>query len=379
MSNQSGVSDKNIAKVEVDLGERTYPILIGEDLLQNAGEQVAGFLGPRRLFVIADEVLAALGDLAILEKSLLDAGHRLTVLKRPGGESSKSFQQLQSLIEEMLENGADRNSAVVAFGGGVIGDLAGFASAVLLRGVDLIQIPTTLLAQVDSSVGGKTGINSVHGKNLIGSFHQPKLVLIDTNILDSLPERELKAGYAEVIKYGCITDPKFFSWLEFHGAALIAGDADARRHAIKRACEIKAEVVGDDEFETSGRRALLNFGHTFAHGYEAIAGYGGVVLHGEAVSVGMTRAARLSVLRGVAKPSDSERLETHLQQLGLPIAPHDLRNEAFEVDQMIKIMRKDKKAQDGQMRFILWRGIGEAFVDGQVPEDDVSAVLASDE
>lgn len=378
MNRQSSIVSPVIDEVQVELGDRRYPILIGERLLAQAGELIAERMGPQRLLVVADQALADCGHLAMLQTTLKAAGHHVAVVIRAGGEASKSFATLAGVIDEMLDHGADRRSVVVAFGGGVIGDLAGFAAAVLLRGVDLIQIPTTLLAQVDSSVGGKTGINSAHGKNLIGSFHQPKLVLIDTAVLDSLPERELKAGYAEIIKYGCIADADFFDWLERHGQDVIGGDADARRHAIKRSCELKAQVVGEDEFETSGKRALLNFGHTFAHGYEALAGYGGVVLHGEAVSVGMAQAARLSVMYDVAPAADRDRLITHLLQLGLPVRPGDLRNETFEPDLMLAAMRKDKKAVDGQLNFILIHGVGDAFVHKSVPEELVAELLQTD-
>ena len=362
--------------VQVDLGERSYPILIGPEMIAQSGIHIDAALGQRRLLVVFDLTLEQFGHLDALKSSLEGAGHSAAYFGVAGGEQSKSFARLERLLEAMLAAGADRKSAVVAFGGGVVGDLAGFAAAILLRGVDLIQVPTTLLSQVDSSVGGKTGINSgTHGKNLIGSFHQPKLVLIDTNILDSLPPREVRAGYAEVIKYGCIVDEEFFNWLESCGQALLAGDADARRYAIKRACEIKAEVVGDDERELNGRRALLNFGHTFAHGYEALAGYGGVVLHGEAVSTGMTRAALLSASCGLASPDDANRLLNHLRALGLPVSPGDLRNEAFDPQAMLAVMRRDKKAESGALRFVLWRGIGRAFVCKDVADDKVVELL----
>lgn len=362
-------------RIEVCLGERSYPIIIGAKLLASAGEHISNCLGIKRVIVIADHALENAGHLATLRASLLAAGHQTEILHRPGGEHSKRFEVLSGLLEDALALGVDRKTAIVAFGGGVIGDLAGFVASILLRGVDLVQIPTTLLSQVDSSVGGKTGINSLHGKNLIGSFYQPKLVLIDTSVLDSLGMRELKAGYAEVIKYGCLADADFFDWLEIHGSEVIGGDAQARAYAIRRSCEIKAGIVGEDEFETSGRRALLNFGHTFAHGYEALAGYGGVVLHGEAVSVGMTRAAKLSTKLGLGSTEEAERLESHLKELGLPVRPADLRNEAFDASAMLDAMRKDKKAENGAMRFVLWRGIGKAFLHKSVPEPLVEELL----
>lgn len=368
-------TEDEIAEVIVELGDRSYPIVIGHHIIEDAGPRIAKVCGERRLLVVADKALADCGHLAWLEASLASAGHQATTFILPGGEATKSFAPFERLLEDMLAIGIDRQTAVIAFGGGVIGDLAGFAAAILLRGLDLIQIPSTLLSQVDSSVGGKTGINSSSGKNLVGSFHQPKLVLIDTALLNTLPERELKAGYAEVIKYGCIADAAFFEWLEAHGASVISGNATARRYAIQRSCEIKAAVVGDDEFETSGKRALLNFGHTFAHGYEALAGYGGVVLHGEAVSVGMTRAAKLSALCEHAESADGDRLISHLRELGLPVAPPDLRNETFAPAAMMAAMRRDKKAEAGALRFVLWRGVGDAFVEKDVPEETVEELL----
>jgi len=367
--------------VEVGLGARAYPVVIGRDLIADAGRHiVARFGGPPRVIVIADQTLAVHRHLARLEASLRAAEIDCATIPVAGGERAKSFAQLETVLEAMLAHGVDRKSAVVAFGGGVIGDLAGFAASILLRGVDLIQIPTTLLAQVDSSVGGKTGINSGrHGKNLIGSFHQPRLVLIDTTVLDTLPARELRAGYAETLKYGCILDAEFFAWLEQHGTALLAGDPKLRATAIRRAVEIKAAVVAADERETGGQRALLNFGHTFAHGYEAIAGYGGTVLHGEAVAVGMVRAARLSAALGTAPGDQALRLERHLRQIGLPTAPRALRNDPFPADAMIEIMRRDKKAEAGALRFVLWHGVGEAFLHKNVSTAVLLEILQADD
>lgn len=367
--------------VKVGLGDRAYPIVIASDLIDQAGSLILEALGrTARIVVVADKAMITHGHLKRLQASLQACDIAFSNIEISGGEQAKSFERLEHVLESMLGLGVDRKAAVIAFGGGVIGDLAGFASSILLRGVDLIQIPTTLLAQVDSSVGGKTGINSgKHGKNLIGTFYQPRLVLIDTAVLDTLPPRELRAGYAETLKYGCILDADMFRWLEANGAALLAGDQQLRAKAIRRSVEIKAAVVADDERELSGRRALLNFGHTFAHGYEALAGYGGTVLHGEAVAVGMVRAARLSAALGLAPNDDAARLERHIREVGLPTAPRSLRNDPFPVDAMIEVMRRDKKAEAGALRFVLWRGVGKAFLHKDVPTDTLMEILQADD
>ncbi|MEZ5825939.1 MAG: 3-dehydroquinate synthase [Geminicoccaceae bacterium] len=365
-------------RVDVQLDDRSYPILIERGLLHRAGEWLQPILAQPRIILVVDQGLLATPHPDAFEASLERAGIRTHRIVIPAGEASKCHETFARLLDDILALGVDRKITVVAFGGGVIGDLAGFAAATLLRGVDLVQVPTTLLSQVDSSVGGKTGINSRHGKNLVGAFHQPRAVLIDSAVLDTLPVRELRAGYAEIIKYGCITDPDFFDWLEENGAALLAGDAAARAHAIRRSVEIKAAVVADDERETSGARALLNFGHTFAHAYEALAGYGGTLLHGEAVSIGMCKAAELSARQGLASADDSIRLRRHLSSLDMPTSPRQIRNESFAAKDLLAAMQRDKKTVNGKMQFILWRGIGKAFVARDIPTEAISELLCED-
>lgn len=362
-----------IETVEVDLADRRYAIRVGAGLIAAADRELSDLIDGRHVVVIADEGLAgphldALG--AALERS---AARRTDMLTTPAGESSKTFARYQDLAERVLALGIDRRTLIVAFGGGVVGDLAGFIAASLLRGLDFIQIPTTLLAQVDSSVGGKTGINTIHGKNLVGAFHQPRRVLIDTTVLDTLPHRELLAGYAEVAKYGAIGDRAFFEWLERHGQAVIDGDADARRRAIVASCRAKADVVaGDEREQAGGRRALLNFGHTFGHALEAMAGYDGSLLHGEAVAVGMVLAARLSVEVGPCTGQDADRLTRHLASVGLrteldAVDP----GRTWTAEALLSHMVKDKKARDGRIVFVLLDELGAARV-----RDDIDPALA---
>ncbi len=359
----------------VSLGERSYDILIGSGLLHRAGGEVAKIAKSRRLAIVTDENVAA-HHLEPLERSLGEAGFAAQSLVLPPGEATKCFAELERLCGALLDMGLERRSLVVALGGGVIGDLAGFASAILLRGIDYLQVPTTLLAQVDSSVGGKTAIDMPQGKNLIGAFHQPRLVLADSDTLDSLPPRELKAGYAEVVKYGLIDRPDFFAWLCEHGPAILAGDAAARRHAIAVSCRAKAEIVARDERE-SGARALLNLGHTFAHGLEAEAGFDGSLLHGEAVALGMLLAFRLSVDKGLCPAADLERLQAHYDELSLPQSLSDLGLGAIDLRRVLTHMGQDKKVQDGRLTFILTRGIGQAFITQDVVEEEVLAALAA--
>lgn len=360
--------------LEVGLGERAYPIYIGEALLERAGEILAPILAGRRAFLVTDERVVAAGHADRLAVGLDHSGlaHERIVL--PPGEATKSFPWLERLLDELIGRGAERRSVIIALGGGVIGDLAGFAAAILLRGVDYVQVPTTLLAQVDSAVGGKTGIDTPRGKNLVGAFHQPRAVLVDTSTLATLPARERRAGYAEVVKYGCILDADFFTWLEAWGEHVVRGDAAACRLAIRRSLAIKAEVVAADERELSGRRALLNFGHTFGHAFEACAGYGEALLHGEAVAIGMVCAASLSADLGFADPADALRLSRHLAAVGLPTRPADL-GLHFDVDQLLAAMRHDKKVESGRIRFVLWRGPGRAFVAERVDEEAVRRLL----
>ena len=362
-----------IETVHVELGPRSYDIHIGSGLIERAGDWLLPVLPARRAVVVTDDVVAPL-HLPALEAALDRAGIRRDTLVVPAGEASKSFATLERLVDELLGRGIDRGSTIIALGGGVIGDLAGFAAAVTLRGLDFVQVPTSLLAQVDSSVGGKTGINAPQGKNLIGAFHQPRLVLADISILTTLPRREMLAGYAEVVKYGLIRDAGFFHWLEAHGADLIDGDRAALEHAVLESCRAKAAVVAADERET-GQRALLNLGHTFGHALEAETGYGDELLHGEAVAVGMVMAFDLSVQRGHCAPEDADRLRRHLAAVGLPTGFADLAPRHWDVERLIDHMSRDKKVSGGRITFVLARGIGEAHLDTGVALDEVRALL----
>jgi 3-dehydroquinate synthase len=362
----------------VQLGDRRYPIHVASGLLDRAGAILAPLLPRPLVLLVTDTNVALTPHLGRLEASLASAGIEARRLVVVPGESSKSLDSYARLIEAMLATGIDRKTTVLALGGGVVGDLAGFAAATALRGLPFVQVPTSLLAQVDSSVGGKTGINSAHGKNLIGAFHQPVAVLIDVDVLDDLPTRELKAGYAEVIKHACLADADYFAWLEANAAAMLAGDPGLRMQAIRWSVAIKAAVVAEDERETTGRRALLNFGHTFAHAYEALTGYGDRLLHGEAVALGMVKAARLSAALGHAPAADTERLEAHLERLGIATELRRLLNQAFPVEAMIEAMTRDKKAEAGALRFVLWRGVGDAFLTGGVDPALLRGLLATD-
>jgi 3-dehydroquinate synthase len=359
--------------LRVELGARGYDILVGEGLLATAGQHIAPLAGGRRVFVVTDEHVAK-AHLAALERSLEAAGVAYEALVLPPGEGTKDFDHLESLIDRLLAMRLERRSLLVAFGGGVIGDLTGFAAAILLRGLDFVQIPTTLLAQVDSSVGGKTGINTPRGKNLVGSFHQPRLVLADTGVLATLPKRELLAGYAEVVKYGLINDPEFFHWLETHGLAIVEGDPAARRHAIYTSCAAKAAIVAADERE-SGVRALLNLGHTFGHALEAEIGYDDRLLHGEAVAIGLVLAFELSAGLGLCPAADAAAVRRHLAAVGLPTELEAVPGVVWSVAALIDHMGRDKKVRDGQVSFVLVRGIGEAFMASDVSLDDVAALL----
>lgn len=358
--------------VPVDLGDRSYDIVIGDDVLAAAGEHIKPHLSSHRVAVVTDETVQGLHWKA-LETSLKAAGIDAHLIVKPVGEAQKSFEGLESLLNELLEQGFDRNDAVIAFGGGVIGDLTGFAASIFKRGCRFIQIPTTLLAQVDSSVGGKTAINSKFGKNLIGAFYQPQLVLTDTSVLNTLPERELKAGYAEVLKYGLLGDHAFFEWLEGNGADLLDGKPDALAYAIATSCETKARIVSQDERER-GSRALLNLGHTFGHALEAITGYGGELLHGEAVTIGMTLAFELSSLRGHCPDADVERVRHHLDAVDLRTSARTLQTE-ITAEAMINAMSLDKKVEAGVPRFVLVNGIGQAFHGAEVDKQQLSDFL----
>ncbi|UUX51681.1 3-dehydroquinate synthase [Nisaea acidiphila] len=363
--------------VPVALGERSYDIRVGPHLIENAGAEIGPVLRGNKVFVITDSTVSG-HWLDPLTLSLRASGIAATVIAVPPGEGSKSFADYEHVVTRMLEEGVDRRTAVVALGGGVVGDLAGFCAASVLRGLDFIQIPTTLLAQVDSSVGGKTGINTAQGKNLVGAFHQPRLVLADTGTLDTLPRREVLAGYAEVVKYGLIRDAGFFEWLERHGADLIAGDEAARITAVVESCKAKAAVVAADERE-AGLRELLNFGHTFGHALEAAAGYDGTLLHGEAVSVGMVQALELSRRLGFCMGQEAERARSHLSAMGLMARVADIPGASkWQADELLASMRRDKKARDGNIRFVLARAIGDAFTSDEVAPDIVRSMLEED-
>lgn len=359
--------------VRVELGERSYDIHVGSGLIGRAGEFAAPLLAQKRVVIVTDRHVAR-HHLDTVLASFRQAGIAADSVALAPGEQTKSFAELESLCDKLLEMKVERHTTLVALGGGVIGDLTGFAASILLRGVDFIQIPTTLLAQVDSSVGGKTGINNRHGKNLIGSFYQPRLVLADTDVLDTLPKRELRAGYAEVVKYGLINDPAFFSWLEGHGASLIAGDTAALRHAIVVSCKAKAAIVGADERE-SGQRALLNLGHTFGHALEAECGYTDELLHGEAVAIGMVMAFDLSTSLGLAPLEDAARVRRHLASIGLPTEPLSVQGRSWSAAKLIEHMGKDKKVKDGRIGFILAHGIGHCFTPAYVDLAEVETLL----
>jgi 3-dehydroquinate synthase len=359
--------------VHVALGARSYDVLVGEGLLAAAGDHIAPVMQLDRTIIVTDANVAAL-HLETLQHSLTGAGIASDAIVLPPGDGTKNFTQLQELVDTLLSRGIERASTLIALGGGMIGDLAGFAAAICLRGIDYIQIPTTLLAQVDSSVGGKTAINAAQGKNLIGAFHQPRLVLADIGILDTLPRRELLAGYAEVVKYGLIDDPDFFAWLEENGPALHDGDRAVRRKAVIKSCQSKANIVSADERE-AGQRALLNLGHTFGHALEAQAGYSDILLHGEGVAIGMAMAFDLSVRMGLCPAQDATRIRRHFATVGLPTELGAVQGTTWDPAQLLAHMGRDKKVRDGQMTFILARGIGQAFVCRDVATPDILATL----
>ena len=361
------------ACLQVGLAQRSYDILVGEGLLASTGHHMAPLLKQKRVMLITDQNVAGL-HLATVERALDDAGIGYEALVLPAGEKTKDFSHLETLVERLLEAKVERDTLLVALGGGVIGDMTGFAASIVLRGLEFIQLPTTLLAQVDSSVGGKTGINTAQGKNLVGTFHQPRLVLIDTDTLSTLPRRELLAGYAEVAKYGLVNDPEFFAWLESHGTAIIDGDPSAKRHAVMTSCANKAALVAEDERE-SGHRALLNLGHTFGHALEAEIGYGDELLHGEAVAIGMVLAFDLSTRLGLCPQEDTARVRRHLAAIGLPTGLEWLGGRAVGPSDLLEHMSRDKKVRDGRITFVLARGIGRAFLSQDVDLRDVEALL----
>jgi 3-dehydroquinate synthase len=367
----------DIRTVRVDLAGRSYDIAIGPGLIDRAGELSAKLLARPRVIIVSDDIVAERYGARVFN-SFKKAGIEASILFVPAGERSKEFDIFGELMNGLLDQRPDRKTTLVALGGGVVGDLVGFAASVLLRGVDFIQVPTTLLAQVDSSVGGKTAINTRHGKNLVGTFYQPRLVLADTDVLDTLPKRELLAGYAEVVKYGLIDDPAFFDWCEKNAGDLLAGDAAKRTYAIEQSCRAKARIVAADERETTDLRALLNLGHTFGHALEAETGFGPDLLHGEAVGAGMALAFDLSARLGLCPAGDAERVRAHLGALGLPVRLRSIgggNRRQWNAAKLIEHMRGDKKAQAGHLTFILARGIGKAFVTRDVDEGVLRGLL----
>ncbi|TCP42170.1 3-dehydroquinate synthase [Rhodovulum marinum] len=364
-----------VETVHVALPGRAYDIRIGPGLLARAGAEIGPLLARPRVAILTDETVAAL-HLDALRAGLAASGiDEAPALALPPGEATKGWPQFSRAVEWLIEQKVERRDMVVALGGGVIGDLAGFAAAVLRRGVRFVQVPTTLLAQVDSSVGGKTGINSPLGKNLIGAFHQPSLVLADTGVLQTLAPRDFLAGYGEVVKYGLLGDAAFFDWLEANGPALAAGDMAARIHAVRRSCEMKAAIVERDETE-QGDRALLNLGHTFCHALEAATGYSDRLLHGEGVAIGCALAFELSARMGLCSQEDPSRVRAHLAAMGMKKDLADIPGALPEADALIDLMAQDKKVQDGRVRFILARGIGRAFVTSDIDAALLRSMLA---
>lgn len=359
--------------ITVDLGSRSYDVRIACGLLDRAASEVFPLLHRQKVAVITDETVAE-AHLMRLAASFLGMGITMTALSLPPGEATKGWPQLERTVEWLLEQKVERGDVVVAFGGGVVGDLAGFASAILRRGVRFVQIPTTLLAQVDSSVGGKTGINSRQGKNLIGAFHQPSLVLADIDVLATLPRREFLSGYGEVVKYGLLGDATFFDWLEKNGPALAKGDAIARQYAVRRSVEMKAGIVSRDETE-QGERALLNLGHTFCHALETATGYSSRLLHGEGVAIGCALAFELSQHLGLCSQESPSRVRAHLRAMGMKTDLADIEGDLPGPEALLSLMSQDKKAVHGKLRFILARAIGDAFVAKDVPTGAVLAVL----
>lgn len=363
-----------IATVPVALGDRSYEVRIGQGLIGTAGAAIAPFAPSGRVAIVTDATVDALHGNR-LRAALSAAGLTATTVVVPPGEATKSWAGLAQVCDALLAWNLERRDLVVAFGGGVIGDLAGLAAGLLKRGVDFVQIPTTLLAQVDSSVGGKTAIDTDYGKNTIGLFHQPRLVLADLDVLATLSPRERRAGYAEIVKYGLIDDSAFFAWCEAHGAAVIAGDPTALATAVRHSVEAKARVVAADERE-AGARALLNLGHTFGHALETAAGYDGALLHGEAVAAGCALAFGFSAAQGLAPAADAARVEAHLRAVGFETDITNLPGAPFDADRLVELMALDKKTEGGALTLILARGIGQSFVRKGAPGDAVRAFLA---
>jgi len=361
------------ATVRVALDARAYDIVIGRGGLASLGRRVAALKPGAKAAIVTDTTVEKL-LLGATQSALTAAGVAATHVSVPPGEGSKSIAMFERVCDALIAARVERGDMVIALGGGVVGDLAGFCAAAVRRGLDYVQVPTTLLAQVDSSVGGKTAINSRHGKNLIGAFHQPILVVADTALLDTLPAREFRAGYAEVAKYGLLGDAGFFAWLEANADDVFKGAAGAREHAIATSCRMKAEIVARDERET-GDRALLNLGHTFGHAFEAAAGFSDRLLHGEAIALGMTLAFEFSARLGLAPPAEAERVKRHLGKVGLPTHISDVPGGVPAADGLMDLMAQDKKVKRGQLAFILVRAVGQAFVAADVDAAEVRGFL----
>ncbi|MNU68515.1 3-dehydroquinate synthase [compost metagenome] len=355
-------------------GFAAYEVVVGRGLLKEAGARVAA-LAPTRAFIVSDETVAAIHGETV-RAALEGAGLKTGIVTVPAGEASKSFEQLEAVLDRLLAEGLDRKSLVVALGGGVVGDLAGLTAALFMRGIDFVQAPTTLLAQVDSSVGGKTAIDTPRGKNLIGAFHQPRLVLADIEALATLPLRQVRSGWAEVLKHGLICDTAFFDWLGGEGAMGAEGDPDALERAVIRSVEIKAQIVGEDERE-AGRRALLNLGHTFGHALEAELGFGDALTHGEAVALGCAMAFRFSARQGLCSAADARKAEAGIRAAGLPSRLTEV-DQTFSAEALIERMAGDKKAEGGRLTLILARAVGEVFTDKNVDAEAVRAFLVEE-
>ena len=359
--------------IPVGLGARAYDVIVGEGLIDRAGALLADVIPRKRTAIVTDETVAAAhGDRFVA--ALKAEGFKGRLIALPPGEETKSFDGLADLSDRLLALELDRGDVIIALGGGVIGDLTGFAAAIYKRGMGFVQVPTTLLAQVDSAVGGKTAIDTPRGKNLIGAFHQPKRVLADLDVLRTLPEREMRCGYAEVIKYGLLGDVSFFEWLERNVGRVLALQGDALAHTVHRSVQMKAEIVAEDETET-GRRALLNLGHTFGHALEAETGFGATLLHGEGVAVGMALAFRFSAALGLCSLEDAKRAAAAIAAANLPTRIDEVRIEPFAADRLIAHMAQDKKAEGGKLTFVLARKIGEAFVAKGVEPDKLKSFL----
>lgn len=360
-------------RLHVDLGGRGYDIVVGQGLIDGLGASVRETVGARPCWIVTDETVGSLYlDRAVA--SLAAAGFTVRSIVLPAGEATKNFSTIERIVNEVLDGAPERSAALIALGGGVVGDVTGFAASIILRGINLIQVPTTLLSQVDSSVGGKTGVNTRHGKNLAGTFYQPRLVLADTDTLNTLPRREILAGYAEVVKYGLIRDVAFFEWLETNAGALIEGDPEARRRAVLTSCAAKAAIVAEDERENDVR-ALLNLGHTFGHALEAETGFSDELLHGEAVAIGIVMAFDLSVALGLCDPAAAARVRHHFRQTGLPTTVPATGRRQWDAARLVAHMSHDKKVRDGKIAFILARAIGDAFISTDVELSSAIGVI----